>query len=261
MGISPNADLNLSDPGSMANFQRALTLQETGSTAQWNAYQGGGGLYQASGGGGDVALSDQGASGSMSLSGAPGGYSTDISGYPVAGVNVDANGNPLPADYGSFESGFPGAGAGAGDLSGVGPLTDTNPALWAPGGGGLDPGSILSGGGLGGSGGGSLVTLSGQAGGVASGGDTQSLTGTQDKKAWNDWGVAAVAQGAAGIGNTVAGAIQSTGSSITTWFSSALDTMGQMFQRGLLGLLAIALIVAALFFMVPRGGPTVQISQ
>lgn len=49
MGISPSADLNLSDPGSMSSFQRALTLQETGSTQQFDQYQAGGGapLYSA----------------------------------------------------------------------------------------------------------------------------------------------------------------------------------------------------------------------
>lgn len=39
MGVDPNADLNLRDPASMAAFQRALTLQETGSTAQWDQYR------------------------------------------------------------------------------------------------------------------------------------------------------------------------------------------------------------------------------
>jgi hypothetical protein len=41
MGIKPTDDLNLTDPAAMAKFQRALTLQETGSAQQWNAFSGG----------------------------------------------------------------------------------------------------------------------------------------------------------------------------------------------------------------------------
>ena len=38
MGISPDEDLHLNDPNQLKNFQRALTVQETGSSAQFDAW-------------------------------------------------------------------------------------------------------------------------------------------------------------------------------------------------------------------------------
>jgi hypothetical protein len=165
MGISPNADLNLTDPGSMSNFQSALTLQETGSTAQFTAWGG------AAGGGGDPY-----STGGLTAPNDYGYINDSMFGAGTDGIGTSGlgpgSGGMAPGAYGVGGAGAYGVGAGGpagvgSDVPGFGPMTlgpDTGAGAASGGIGasGLGPGSGGMGAGAGGGGG------SGSAGGTLS---------------------------------------------------------------------------------------------
>jgi hypothetical protein len=151
-----------------------------------------------------------------------------------------------------------------GEGSGGSPSTDLNGSGIASQGGGAGgiPNGALgwdTGGASGASGSmsGDIVTGagagSGTAAGVASGGDTLGFTGSTASSDWTKYGPAAVGQAGSAIATAISGAIKSAGDSTTSWFGAGLDTAKNLVLRGVLGLLAILLIIAALFLMTPMG--------